>query len=250
MESRELFVFFDLGETLVDLTDLVACVAERLRTECPAISNVANEAARVWIRTTSNALPREKGARFVSEIQVASSVLRDVLEASKMEIGMERAEEILRLAWGDFEDRVRFCPGVTNAWLADLRRRTAALGVVTDGDNVNVDRLVHRLGLVEHFDIIVTSESVRAYKPNPRIYRAALIGLGAEANNSLFVSDAPLDLRGAAALGMHTALLPRALLTELVELPPGTFRLNGPLELTEILREFSSSGRLGPVARS
>lgn len=248
MGSNELFVFFDLGETLVDLTDLVACVAQRLRTECPA-ANVANEVAAAWIRSTSSALPREEGARFVSEIQVATTVLRDLVEARGVRIDTDRAEEILRLAWDDFEHRVRFCPGVSTAWLADLRRHATALGIVTDGDNVNVERLVHHLGLSEHFDVIVTSESVRAYKPNPRIYRAALMRLGAEAGDSLFVSDAPLDLRGAAALGMRTALLPRSLVSGRTELPPGALRLDGPQELTELLREFSSSGRLGPSTR-
>jgi len=53
MGTRTVFVFFDLGETLVDLKDLVACIAQRLRSDYPRIAG-ADETARIWIRRTSN----------------------------------------------------------------------------------------------------------------------------------------------------------------------------------------------------
>src|SRR3989449_337118 len=64
----------------------------------------------------------------------------------------------------------------------------SGLAVVTDGDIVNVNRLVKRLDLERYFGAIITSEAVRAYKPNPRIYRAALEALGAAPRDSVFVS--------------------------------------------------------------
>ncbi len=61
MGDRRIFALFDLGETLVDLKDLVACIGRRLRTEYPRIGGVADETARAWIRRTSESLPREEG---------------------------------------------------------------------------------------------------------------------------------------------------------------------------------------------
>src|SRR5205809_992565 len=102
-----------------------------------------------------------------------------------------------------------------------------------------------RLDLERYFGAIITSEAVRAYKPNPRIYRAALEALGAAPRDSVFVSDTPLDLQGAAAVGMRTALLPRGLLSESAKLPPGALRLSGPQHLHDILASWSKE-RPGP----
>src|SRR5207247_10879676 len=101
-----------------------------------------------------------------------------------------------RRAWSDLEPRARFGPGVSREWLEELLLVASVLAVVTAGYSVNVNRLVKRLDLERYFGAIITSEAVRAYKPNPRIYRAALEALGAAPRDSVFVSDTPLDLQG------------------------------------------------------
>jgi len=179
----------------------------------------------------------------VREIDVAAVVLRDQLIAGGISTTARGAETILRHAWDDFEERVEFCPGVSRAWLKGLLGLAAGLGIVTDGDSTNVDRLVKRLRLGDYFAAIVNSESVRAYKPNPRIYKAALVALGAEACDSLFVSDTALDLRGAAAVGMRTAFMPRGLISERQDLPSGAMHLSSPRDLNGIIQELSSQPR-------
>lgn len=241
MGSPQAFVFFDLGETLVDLGVLVACLGRRLRTEYRGIAADADDTALLWIRRTSESLPRVEGLAFAREIDVAASVLHALLRAKSVAVTVEQAEQILRRSWDDFERRVKFCPGVSKAWLKEIGTLVAGLGIVTDGDSINVDRLIDRLGLMRYFDAIVTSEAVRAYKPNRQIYEAALKALGAEPSHSLFVSDTVLDLRGAVAVGMHTAFLPRRLLSGSVGLPADTFRLTRPGELIELVRSFSST---------
>ena len=199
----------------------------------------AEKTSHDWIRRTSASLPREEGTPFVREIDVAATVLRELLAARGIPITASGADALLRRAWNDFEPSVRFCPGVSREWLEELRRVASGLAVVTDGDVVNVNRLVKRLDVERYFGAIITSEAVRAYKPNPRIYRAALDALGAAPRDSVFVSDTPLDLEGAAAVGMRTALLPRGLLSESAKLPPGALRLSGPQELRDVLASWS-----------
>jgi len=239
MTDRGMFVLFDLGETLVDLTDLVGRIADRLRREIPGMEQDAEKTSHDWIRRTSASLPRAEGVPFVREIDVAAMVLRELLAARGIPVTESGADELLRRAWNDFEPSARFCPGVSREWLGELQGLVAGLGVVTDGDIVNVNRLVKRLDLGRYFDAIITSEAVRAYKPNPRIYRAALEALGAAARDSIFVSDTPLDLQGAAAVGMRTALLPRGLRSESATLPPGAVRLSSPQGLRDVLASWS-----------
>src|SRR3990172_1559308 len=238
MAPADVFVFFDLGETLVDLGSLVKCIASRLQYEFPSVEAAAGEIAHTWIRRTSDSLPRKEGLPFVREIEVASHVLTDLLVARSVRISAEDAEAVLRRSWNDFEEAVTFCPGVTEAWLEEIGGLATGLGIVTDGDAVNVDRLVNRLRLSDHFDVVVTSESVRAYKPRRPIYMAALQALRADPGWSFFVSDTALDLSGAAAVGMRTVFLPRRLLSRPTDLPAGAIVLKHPSDLCDALREF------------
>jgi 2-haloalkanoic acid dehalogenase type II len=236
---------FDLGQTLVDLDGLVACIARRLGLEHPELSNQKDALAARWIRTTFESLPRGPQSPFEREIDVAAQVLADLLIRAGVPASTDSAEGTLRRAWDDFEKEVQFCPGVTSSWLEEVQGLSAGLAIVTDGDSVNVDRLVRHLGLAKYFDAIITSEEIRAYKPDPRLYVAAAETLRARPENCLFVSDTALDLRGAAALGMRTAYLPRRLLSQDADLPNNAVHLARPAELIDILRNSKpgASGR-------
>jgi len=56
------------------------------------------------------------------------------------------------------------------------------------------------------FDDYVLSYEVRALKPDPEIYRAALRKAGAPPASCVFIDDMEENVRGAAALGLHTIL--------------------------------------------
>ncbi|MCL5929675.1 MAG: HAD family hydrolase [Candidatus Thermoplasmatota archaeon] len=76
--------------------------------------------------------------------------------------------------------------------------------MVTDADNVYTERTVSALGIKEYFDSIVTAESVRAPKPDPVIFKAAL----REANNPsnvIFIGDSERrDIEGAKRMKFFT----------------------------------------------
>src|SRR2546428_5105136 len=74
---QSVFVFFDLGGTLVDLRGIVASMAARLsaiRVRGPV------PLALLWASRTAEALPTAQGALFQSEREIASAVLRNLLE--------------------------------------------------------------------------------------------------------------------------------------------------------------------------
>lgn len=66
-------------------------------------------------------------------------------------------------------------------------------------------------GLLDHLDSITISAEIGWSKPSRPAFEAAITGLGAAADEILFVGDdLDNDMRGAKAMGMHTAWLPRA----------------------------------------
>src|SRR2546429_2239746 len=169
MTDREMFVLFDLGETLVDLTDLVGRIADRLRREIPEMEQDAEKPSHDWIRRTSASLPREERTPFVREIDVAATVLRELLAARGIPITASGADALLRRAWNDFEPSVRFCPGVSREWLEGLRRLVSGLAGVTGGGNVNGNRPVKRLDLERQFGADIHSEAGRRHKTDTPI---------------------------------------------------------------------------------
>jgi 2-haloalkanoic acid dehalogenase type II len=240
------FVLFDFGQTLVDLRGLVSSLAVLVEDRYPALTSRGSDLARAWMRRSVSKLPRREDDPFVPELVVVTEALVELLAAEGVAIRPPSARSLLRKAWDDFETTVQFCPGVSLEWLRDIRRISAGLALVTDGDNENIERLVRRLELRSMFDVIVTSENARAYKPNRRIYDAALQALGAKPNRSVFISDAALDLQGAAALGMHTVLLGQSFVTEPKDLPRGSVRVPDPADLPRALTRLAAADERVP----
>lgn len=97
--------------------------------------------------------------------------------------------------------------------LADLQQAGYRLGVVSNTsrtDDAALAQVLVRLGVRDRIDVVVTSVSAGSRKPAPAIFRRALDLLGCPAGEAVMVGDdPPVDLMGAAALGLRTVLVSR-----------------------------------------
>jgi putative hydrolase of the HAD superfamily len=91
--------------------------------------------------------------------------------------------------------------------LAALRSNGLKLAVVSNWD-CSLPQRLDALGLLRHFDAVVTSAEAGVPKPDPRAFLLALERLGVRANRALHVGDEEADDRGAHADGMHFAPAP------------------------------------------
>jgi putative hydrolase of the HAD superfamily len=104
-------------------------------------------------------------------------------------------------AWALFPD--------TQPALAALRARGVRLGVVSNFDG-RLLPICRGLGIAERFDAIVMSGRAGYAKPDPRIFRIALDGLGVQPGEALHVGDSEQDdVAGATAAGLRAILLER-----------------------------------------
>ncbi len=232
------YVFFDLGETLVELQGLVVSLTEVLHGRVPDLRREAKELAREWAIRAASRLPYSQGSDFDTEHRIGSVVLQELLKANGVAIRLNDAVGMIKDTMELSIDRVRLYPDVDIEWLNQVRGLTAGMGIVTDGDSQFVPRVIDRLGIRRFFDNVTTSEDARAYKPDSRIYRRALEAIGAEASASLFVSDSPLDLQGAAAVGMSTVHIARQFLPHEPMVPAGCVRLRTIRELDRVVAEY------------
>lgn len=240
------FVFFDLGETIINLRDTVGVLASLVDTSYPAVSTRPIDLAKAWFLGLATAVPRDPHVPFESQYDIGRKVLARLLRQGGLSVGEDEAGRILRTAWDRWQERARLCEGVTKDWLREVGSLSAGVGAVTDGDEQDVRRLLNKMGLSSYFGSVTTSEAVRAYKPNPVVYRTALASLSAGPGKSLFVSDSILDLEGARAVGMKGAWFHRGLSDAPAETPEGAVRVDRPEQLIRVLSRFAERGSFEP----
>ena len=92
--------------------------------------------------------------------------------------------------------------------VATVRALDAAdrhLGVVSDIDTREAERLLDSFGLRERFDRVTTSEAVGRTKPDPAMFEAALAGLDVAPERLLYVGDRyDHDMCGGSRAGLTT----------------------------------------------
>jgi len=79
------------------------------------------------------------------------------------------------------------------------------IGIISDIDNDYLDFQFNVFGIKEMFDSITTSEDVKSYKPEPKIFQIALNKAGSPAKASIMIGDSyKKDIIGGKNIGMTT----------------------------------------------
>jgi putative hydrolase of the HAD superfamily len=205
-------VIFDLGGTLVTY---LGEAKDWPAMELPGIRSLFACLAELGLRMDSAAF----GSRFVealswhwtaaTEGQVTPPTVERLIEEVCAPCGFRISESDLGRAveayCGPISAQARAVEGALEvaAW---LRSQGVRLGVIS---NTLWPAQVHRsdlarFGLLDLLDVTVFSSECRAWKPDPRIFRAALDGVGARPEAALVVGDRLLeDVRGGLELGMR-----------------------------------------------
>ncbi|WP_448590614.1 HAD family hydrolase [Thermoflexus hugenholtzii] len=186
---------------------------------------------------TEDLSPREQLAR---ELGMSREALEALLFASDLSLRAQRGELPEPAFWQAVGERLgitdpqalhrlreRFFAGDRlNEPLVEALRRWKGripLGLISNAWS-GLREVLRRLGLLALFDVVVISAEVGLLKPDPRIYRCALEGLGLPPEATAFLDDLPENVQAARALGMHGILFrdPEEALRQLQEWLNGT----------------------------
>jgi len=117
--------------------------------------------------------------------------------------------------------------------LKTLKEQNLTLGLLTNFDR-DMKPICRELGLEPYIDFVVTSGEVRADKPKPPIFLAALQQAGVNASEAVHVGDQyKLDVIGARGVGITPVLIDRyKQYPEVSDCP----RIHSLTELTEYLQ--------------
>ncbi len=102
-------------------------------------------------------------------------------------------------------DELRVYDGV-RGMLSELRDEGFKLGVVMDAENDHPIRRLRKVGLLQFFDVVVSSDEVGRKKPDPAQLVAALKRLRCPPRFSAIVGDSERDIEAGRRLGMVTVL--------------------------------------------
>ena len=103
-------------------------------------------------------------------------------------------------------DRLSLYPEANEALAALSGRR---LAILSNGSDAMLAALLAQAGVAGHFPIVVGSDQVRAYKPHPEFYRAAVTALDLPAEEIALVSSNGFDLAGAKHFGLGAIRIER-----------------------------------------
>jgi HAD superfamily hydrolase (TIGR01509 family) len=130
-----------------------------------------------------------------------------------------------KVDWTDVEARRReientlieaqpLLPGAKQ-YLLDARRLGYKVGLASNSPIDWVERHLGRLGLLEKFDCLSTSDRAQKIKPDPEIYLNALVALGVAAEEAIALEDSLIGVQAARRAGIFCVAVPNPLIRNL-----------------------------------
>lgn len=190
---------FDLYGTLVDPLALATDLGRYL----PA--DVAQRVAVTWRRTQLEYSFRVTAmGRFTPFAELTARALDFALRAAGVVLDPAgRAAVLARY------DRLEPYPDVLPA-LQELRAAGAATLVLSNGSQAMLDACLEHARVTPLLDHVLSVDRVRAFKPDPAVYRFAAEVTGRELGELYLISSNPFDVVGAATAGMRTVWVNRS----------------------------------------
>ena len=124
----------------------------------------------------------------------------------------------------------------TEKTLRYLNLKGFKVAVVTSTPRKPVLRELKRFNLKKYFDVLVTKEDVKNFKPSPEVVVKALARLGVENFEAVVVGDSPMDVKAGKAAGTKTVAVATGLcgFERLTKEKPD-FTIKNLYELREVL---------------
>ena len=161
--------------------------------QAAAQSVTVPEVGHYWGRAFARLCAGSFGAAFQSQKQLERLSLDQVLGHFDADLDGETLSQGLYRYWSH--------PDIFPESKHVLKCCDLPLCVVSNIDNAELQSALRHHSL--HFDLVITSEDCRAYKPRPEMFERVLSLLGASPDQVLHVGDSPgSDVRGAKAMGI------------------------------------------------
>lgn len=195
-ETRPKTLFFDVNETLLDLTKLEKSVTEAL--------NGKEELVTLWFTTMLHySLVSTVGNQYEDFGKIGAATLVMVAANNNIDLTMEKAKEALT--------PIRSLaphPEVKKA-LGLLKKEGYQMVSFTNGSNDTVADQLKNAGIDEMFDARLSIEDIGKYKPHADTYAWAARKMGRKPGECMLIAAHGWDIAGALWAGWRGAFISR-----------------------------------------
>lgn len=157
-------------------------------------------------------------AQWTSIIGTSEHEHFDPFDTLEQQVGQVLDRQALRQKRYDHEMEIVFAqpilPGVEET-LKAAKAHPLKLGIASSSNRDWVVGNLARLGLLEYFEIVHTSDDVERTKPDPALYRLALESLGLSPTEAIVFEDSPNGVSAAKEAGIYTVAVPNPLTARL-----------------------------------
>lgn len=236
---RKKVVFFDLGETLIELSSFKSSMHNTLKKHLSQPALDFDEVLIRWGHETHRLFIKHREGDFIDIITMHFSSLKNILKTYDINITDELAQIIANDVWQDFIRNNKLCLDVMNT-LNQLKQSGYKLGLITDSDLDIVNGIIQKHKLKNYFETIIVSSELEVYKPNLSLFNEAIKSAKCSPDEALYVGDSEMDIKGAVEVGMTTVIINRnEIPMPKIGIKPD-FKINSLLELPKIMSEINN----------
>ena len=206
MESSEhqvKAVLFDLGGTLVKTTE-IPHVLKRVLKQC-GISRSLEEITQARAKAEKE-LNFQDLTKLLDEFWVKWNYR--ILNNLQAKSNTQKLAKFITTHWWDYSN-VSLYPDAEKT-LPLLKEKSLKIGLVTNGLQSDVDKILPKVSLQNFFDTIVVIDTLRKMKPDIEVFHHALQKLKTTPSQAIFIGDEiEADYKGAKRAGLTTYLIDR-----------------------------------------
>lgn len=231
-------IFFDLEQTLVELSNLKLCMYNALKKYITQPNIVLNELMYEWGYKTHELFIEYREKKFIDIIELHILGLKDVLNNYEIKISDGLANAIVKEVWYSFIENNRLYPNTKNV-LEKLKKLGYKLGLITNSELNIVNGVLQKQGITHFFDVKVISGVVKVYKPNPLLFKIAIDLAKCAPSEGIYVGDSEVDIKGANKVGLITVIVHRDEIPDpCIGIIPN-YRINSLLKLPDLVSKIN-----------
>ena len=202
------YIFFDLGGTLIDMSLANYAIVSAMKDILPENFNLKDVLSK-WEQEGLNILYKKKReGEFFNERKLGYEGFKNVLSNFNIELNNMQILDLIKTIERSLIQNYKLYQD-TIPTLKYLFENGYDLGIITDGDENIVLNVLEKYELTNLFKVIIISSVVGAYKPDIKLFNAALKKAKCDSNNAIYVGDSIFDIFGAKKIGLTSVVINR-----------------------------------------
>jgi len=188
---------FDVYDTLVDPQGM----QRHLR---PLVGDLADRFATLWrTKQLEYAFRRGVMGKYENFSLCRRQALVYTMQTLKVALSSQHQEQLM----ADYQDLPVFVDVIHG--LRALKIQGHKLVAFSNGTELIVRNMLSRAGLLSYFDIVISTDDIRAFKPSPAVYIYLARTLNRPLHETWLVSSNTWDVIGAKAAGLKAVWVKR-----------------------------------------